>query len=56
MMSFGMSDAMAQGLVDMFDAKNAGIDNAVKRTAENTTPTTYRQWCQDVLTPALASA
>jgi uncharacterized protein YbjT (DUF2867 family) len=52
--SFGMSDAMAQGMTDMAWAKNEGIDNAVQRTAENSTPITFRQWCEEVLKPAVA--
>ena len=50
---FGISDAMAQGIVDMMVAKNAGLDNGVQRTPESTTPTTFRQWCESVLKPAL---
>jgi uncharacterized protein YbjT (DUF2867 family) len=53
MLGFGMSEAMAQGLLDMFDAKNRGLDQAVPRTPEATTPTTLRQWCEEVLRPAL---
>ncbi|MEV0276619.1 NAD(P)H-binding protein [Streptomyces sp. NPDC050610] len=53
---FGMTDAMAQGMVDMFDAKNQGLDLAEPRTAESTTPTTFRQWCEEVLKPAVAAA
>ena len=46
---FGMTEGMAQGMVDMFEAKNRGLDNAEPRTAEprtaeSTTPTTFRQW------------
>ncbi len=52
--SFGMSDAMAQGMTDMAWAKDEGIDNAVLRTAENSTPTSFRQWCEEVLKPAVA--
>ena len=51
--SFGMSDAMAQGMTDMAWAKNEGIDNAVQRTPENSTPTSFRQWCDEVLKPAV---
>ncbi len=50
---FGMSDAMAQGMTDMAWAKNEGLDNAVQRTPENSTPTSFRQWCDDVLKPAV---
>ncbi len=53
--SFGMSEAMAQGMTDMAWAKNEGLDNAIRRTAENSTPTSFRQWCQEVLKPAIAS-
>jgi uncharacterized protein YbjT (DUF2867 family) len=53
MMQFGMSEAMAQGLLDMSLAKDAGLDNAVPRTAQASTPTSFRQWCQDVLKPAV---
>jgi uncharacterized protein YbjT (DUF2867 family) len=50
---FGMSDAMAQGMTDMAWAKNEGLDNAVQRTPENSTPTSFRQWCEEVLRPAV---
>jgi uncharacterized protein YbjT (DUF2867 family) len=53
--SFGMSDAMAQGMTDMAWAKNEGIDNGVQRTPENSTPTSFRQWCERVLKPAVAA-
>jgi uncharacterized protein YbjT (DUF2867 family) len=49
----GMSDAMAQGMTDMAWAKNEGLDNAEPRTPENTTPTSFRQWCEEVLKPAV---
>ena len=50
---FGMSEAMAQGMTDMARAKNQGLDNAVARTPGNSTPTSFRQWCQEVLKPAV---
>jgi len=50
---FGMSDAMAQGQTDMAWAKNQGIDNAVERTSDNSTPTSFRQWSEEVLKPAV---
>ena len=53
--SFGMSQAMAQGMTDMAWAKNEGIDNAVQRTPQNSTPTSFRQWCEEVLKPAVTS-
>jgi uncharacterized protein YbjT (DUF2867 family) len=51
----GMSDAMAQGMTDMAWAKSEGLDNGVQRTPENSTPTSFRQWCEEVLKPAVAS-
>ena len=49
----GMSEAMAQGTVDMLLAKNEGLDNAEPRTPQSTTPTSFRQWCEEVLKPAV---
>jgi len=49
----GMSDAMAQGMLDMAIAKNDGLDTAEPRTPQSTTPTTFRQWCETELKPAV---
>lgn len=40
---------------DIAAAKNDGLDNAEPRTRENTTPTSFRQWCVEVLKPAVLS-
>jgi uncharacterized protein YbjT (DUF2867 family) len=53
LIGFGTSEAMAQGTLDMMVAKNQGLDNAEPRTPENTTPTSFRQWCEEVLKPAV---
>jgi uncharacterized protein YbjT (DUF2867 family) len=50
----GASEPFAQGLVDMRKAISKGLYNIEIRTAENTTPTTFRQWCEEVLKPTLA--
>src|SRR6266576_5221359 len=50
----GMSDAMAQGNLDMWIAKAHGIDNAVKRTAESSTPTSFREWAQEAFRPRVS--
>ncbi|MDQ2712255.1 MAG: NmrA family NAD(P)-binding protein [Acidobacteriota bacterium] len=55
LMQFGANEVFAQGLVNMFAAKADGFDNAEPRTAENTTPTSFRQWCEEVLKPAVLS-
>ncbi|MFC8298637.1 NAD(P)H-binding protein [Micromonospora orduensis] len=52
MLQTGLSEGMAQGMLDMAVAKNEGLDNGVARTPERSTPTTFRQWCLDVLKPA----
>jgi uncharacterized protein YbjT (DUF2867 family) len=49
----GTSDAMAQGVVDMWTAKASGLDNTEPRTPESTTPTSFRQWCEEVLRPTV---
>ncbi|APO70775.1 short-chain dehydrogenase/reductase SDR family protein (plasmid) [Rhizobium gallicum] len=50
---FGFSNAMAQGMSDMAWAKDNGLDLAVSRMPENSTPTGFRQWCEDTLKPAI---
>jgi uncharacterized protein YbjT (DUF2867 family) len=49
----GTSEAMAQGVADMWAAKASGLDNAEVRTPESTTPTKFREWCEEVLKPAV---
>jgi uncharacterized protein YbjT (DUF2867 family) len=49
----GMSAAFAQGLADMMTAKNEGIDNTASRAVAADTPTTFRQWSEAVLKPAV---
>ncbi len=44
---------MAQGMIDMNAAKDNGLDNTVLRTAENSTPTSFRRWAEEVLKPAV---
>ena len=49
----GMSQATAKGMTDMAAAKDEGLDNAEPRTVENSSPTTFRLWCEEKLIPAL---
>jgi hypothetical protein len=55
---FGMSDAMAQGMLDRMIAKDNGLDSGVTRTPQNAidTPATFRQWCEDTLKPPVLAA
>lgn len=50
---YGMGEAFAQGMVDMMRAKEEGLDDGVARTTETASPTSFRQWCEEVLKPAL---
>ena len=47
----GMSEAMAQANLDMWVAYDHGLDTAEPRTPQKTTPTSFRQWCEEVLKP-----
>jgi len=53
LIALGMSEAMAQGHVDMWTAYGEGLDTAERRTPQSTTPTSFRQWCGEVLKPRL---
>jgi uncharacterized protein YbjT (DUF2867 family) len=50
---YRMADAFVQGMVDMIRAKDEGLDDGVQRTPETAGPTTFRQWCEEVLKPAV---
>jgi uncharacterized protein YbjT (DUF2867 family) len=51
--SYGIGDAFVQGMVDMMRAKDEGLDGGVPRTPQTASPTTFRQWCEEVLKPAV---
>ena len=53
LMQYGLSEAWAQGVVDMVAAQNNGIYDAEQRASQSTTPTSFRQWCEEVLKPAV---
>jgi hypothetical protein len=55
MLQNGMSEAMAQGALDMWRACNQGLDTAEPRTPDSSTPTTFRQWCEEFLKPRVLS-
>ncbi|MGX6600975.1 NAD(P)H-binding protein [Micromonosporaceae bacterium Da 78-11] len=52
---YGLGDAYVRGLVDMKRAKDVGLDDGVPRTSAAVSPTTFRQWCTEVLEPAVAA-
>jgi uncharacterized protein YbjT (DUF2867 family) len=56
LMKYGASEDFAQGLLDMAAEKDRGLDLTEPRTRENTTPTSFREWCSEVLVPAVRGA
>lgn len=50
----GASESFAQGYVDMYRAKNEGMDNtAISSSTAERAPTSFRTWCEQNLKPAL---
>jgi uncharacterized protein YbjT (DUF2867 family) len=51
---FGASEAWAQGLADMTEAlKDQGFYGALAPSTPQSAPTGFRQWCEEVLKPAV---
>jgi uncharacterized protein YbjT (DUF2867 family) len=53
LMQYGMTEAWAQGLVDMAAAQNQGFYDAEPGAPQSTGPTSFHQWCEEVLKPAV---
>ena len=53
LLQHGASQAMAQDIADMIEAQNNGIYDAEPRDPDSATATSFRQWCQDTLKPAV---
>ncbi|MEU6261560.1 NAD(P)H-binding protein [Streptomyces sp. NPDC047043] len=51
-LQYGASEAWAQGLIDMAVAQNAGAYDEQHRSSKPA-PTGFRQWCEEVLRPAV---
>jgi uncharacterized protein YbjT (DUF2867 family) len=49
----GGSQAVAQWLVEMRADSEKNPHGSIVRTAENTTPYSFREWCEEVLKPAV---
>ncbi|WP_131735890.1 NAD(P)H-binding protein [Actinomadura roseirufa] len=49
----GLGDAFVHGMIEMKRAKDEGLDDGVRRTPETASPTTFAQWCEEILKPAL---
>ncbi|TYC58280.1 NmrA family transcriptional regulator [Rhodobacterales bacterium] len=57
MINNGSSEGMAVAMVNMMIAKNEGMDHLAMRTPaiSSLTPTSFRQWCEEVLQPTLVA-
>ncbi len=53
LMKRGMTEAFAQGYVNMLRAKNEGMDNAAPRASAIIGSTNFRQWAEEELVPAV---
>lgn len=53
MIQYGMTEAWAQGLIDMAAAQDEGIYDADPQKPRSIASTNFRQWCDDVLKPAV---
>lgn len=52
-MTRGLTDAFAQGYVDMLRAKERGMDNVASRDTAIIGPTSFRQWVEQELKPVI---
>jgi uncharacterized protein YbjT (DUF2867 family) len=55
LVGYGLNEAFVQGIADMKQAKDDGLDAGVSRTASTASPTTFEQWCAQTLGPAVLS-
>ncbi len=53
MLQRGMSEASAQDMIDMAAAQDQGIYDAQASAQRSNNLTSFRQWCEDVLKPAV---
>ncbi|WP_216901929.1 NAD(P)H-binding protein [Nocardia alni] len=49
----GAGEATVRGYVDMMRAADEGLYDSARRTPGNTGPTGFREWCEQVLAPAV---
>ncbi|MFI9103280.1 NAD(P)H-binding protein [Streptomyces fildesensis] len=55
LVGYGLDATFVQGIVEMKQAKDNGLDAGVTRTAATASPTTFEQWCAQTLKPAVLS-
>ena len=49
----GMTESFAQGYVNMYRAKDEGMDDPAAHSNKLRSPTSFRQWCEQKLKPAV---
>ncbi|MEU5016769.1 NAD(P)H-binding protein [Streptomyces angustmyceticus] len=49
----GVGEALVEGYANMMRSKDAGLDDGVQRIPQTASPTTFREWCEEVLKPAV---
>ncbi len=52
LLQFGLSEALANGVSDMYESIAKGLYSVEPRTPETTAPTSYRDWIAEVFLPA----
>ncbi|WP_406630773.1 NAD(P)H-binding protein [Amycolatopsis sp. WGS_07] len=55
LLGYGLNEAFVHGIADMKHAKDNGLDAGVTRTVDTASPTTFEQWCAEILKPAFES-
>jgi uncharacterized protein YbjT (DUF2867 family) len=55
LVGYGLNEAFVQGIADMKQAKDQGLDAGVARTPDTASPTGFEQWCARTLKPAVLS-
>ncbi|MFD2472877.1 NAD(P)H-binding protein [Amycolatopsis silviterrae] len=55
LIGYGLNEEFVHGIADMKHAKDNGLDAGVTRTADTASPTTFEQWCAEILKPAFES-
>ncbi|MCP9210356.1 NAD(P)H-binding protein [Streptomyces sp. NEAU-Y11] len=55
LVGYGLNEAFVHAMVDMKRAKDQGLDAGVARTPDTASPTSFEQWCEQTLKPAVLS-
>ncbi|MGV9267557.1 NAD(P)H-binding protein [Kitasatospora sp. NPDC003701] len=53
LVGYGLDEAFVQGIVDMKQAKDDGLDTGIARTPDAAARTGFERWCAETLVPAV---